>query len=256
MIAAIVLAKGDSNRIPKKNMKKFCGRPLVGWTIEQCLCSKLIDITAVSTDCPDVKEYALSMGAIVIDRPYELTLTPANQAAAHALGELKKAGHTIDTVVGPLPTSPVRLPHDIDGLVSLHLTVGWDLAASCCEQLETIAYKKTNGVWAKTVIFDKHHGHYVDGGGMQCANVTWYLEYLKKVPMTDEEYDTKVQEQIAGKADHGFVLEQPWYVMKEWQTPELDLPEHWGVAEAVMNEYILKPYGVHCYKEYKHGKKN
>ena len=247
MIAAIVIAKGDSNRIPKKNMKDFCGRPLCGWTIEQAVSSRLVDLVAVTTDSPEVKEYAQSLGVVVVDRPYELTLTPANQAVVHAVKHLEKWGAEIDTILAPLPTSPIRLPWDMDDLISTYLAGTHPTASAVCEQLETIIYEK-HGTAMKTLIWAKNHEYYVDGGGMSCSNRDWYEELNNKIPETDLEYDKMVKE--AGVPyDFGFT------VLKEWQTPELDLPEHWGMAEAAMRHYILEPMGENCYKEYKHGKK-
>ena len=43
IIDAIILARGGSKGIPKKNIVDFCGKPLIAWTIEQCLSSKHIN---------------------------------------------------------------------------------------------------------------------------------------------------------------------------------------------------------------------
>ena len=42
-IDAIILARGGSKGIPGKNIIDFCGKPLLAWTIEQCLNAKLIN---------------------------------------------------------------------------------------------------------------------------------------------------------------------------------------------------------------------
>jgi len=49
-IVAIILARGGSKSIPKKNIIDFCGKPLIAWTIEQTLQSKHIKEVYVSTE--------------------------------------------------------------------------------------------------------------------------------------------------------------------------------------------------------------
>ena len=50
MKAAIILARGGSIGLPKKNILTFCGKPLISWTIQHCLKSGIEDVY-VSSDC-------------------------------------------------------------------------------------------------------------------------------------------------------------------------------------------------------------
>ena len=50
----IILARGGSKGIPKKNIIDFCGKPLIAWTIEQCLASKNINKVWVSSDSEEI----------------------------------------------------------------------------------------------------------------------------------------------------------------------------------------------------------
>ena len=249
MIPAIILAKGESNRIPRKNMKLFCNEPLVYWSIEQARNSKLVDAVAVSTESEEIKQIAKLMGCIIIDRPKKLTACIANHAIVHAINYLRETWDFRD-VVTLLPTSPVRLPHDIDGLIATHITSNNVNSASYCEQLETNIWEKVSGNRIQLKLWSKHHEYLIDGGGMSCSNVDWYLEYSKRIPFLDAEFDADPFKYDAPQSTA--------YVMKEWQTVELDLPEHWGITECVMQKYILGPLGRNCYKRYKeidHGTK-
>ena len=49
-IIAVIPARGGSKRIPKKNIIDFMGKPMIAWTIEAALKSKLFDRVIVSTD--------------------------------------------------------------------------------------------------------------------------------------------------------------------------------------------------------------
>ena len=70
---AIIPARGGSKRIPRKNIKDFCGKPMIAWSIEAALASGCFESVVVSTDDPEIAEIALAWGATVpFMRPAEL----------------------------------------------------------------------------------------------------------------------------------------------------------------------------------------
>lgn len=62
---AIITARGGSKRIPRKNIKDFLGKPIIAYTIETALKSKLFSEVMVSTDNDEIAEIAKSYGASV-----------------------------------------------------------------------------------------------------------------------------------------------------------------------------------------------
>ena len=64
-IIAIITARGGSKRIPKKNIKNFCGKPIIAYSIEAALKSELFDEVMVSTDDLEIVEVAKKYGANV-----------------------------------------------------------------------------------------------------------------------------------------------------------------------------------------------
>ena len=62
---AIIPARGGSKRIPKKNIKLFHGKPLIAYSIEVAIKSKLFDKVIVSTDDEEIAKIARSYGADV-----------------------------------------------------------------------------------------------------------------------------------------------------------------------------------------------
>ncbi len=52
--AAIIPVRGGSKRLPRKNVKMFCGHPLMAWAITQAKCSKNIDEVYVTTDDDEI----------------------------------------------------------------------------------------------------------------------------------------------------------------------------------------------------------
>jgi N-acylneuraminate cytidylyltransferase len=62
---AIITARGGSKRIPNKNIKEFCGKPIISYPIEAAISSGVFDEVMVSTDSVEIADIALSYGAKV-----------------------------------------------------------------------------------------------------------------------------------------------------------------------------------------------
>lgn len=62
---AIITARGGSKRIPRKNIREFCGKPIIAYSIEAALESKMFDIVMVSTDDVEIADIARRYGAEV-----------------------------------------------------------------------------------------------------------------------------------------------------------------------------------------------
>ena len=56
---AIITARGGSKRIPKKNIKEFCGKPIIAYSIEAAFASKIFTEVMVSTDDPEIADIAI-----------------------------------------------------------------------------------------------------------------------------------------------------------------------------------------------------
>ncbi len=115
---AIIPARGGSTRIPRKNIVDFLGKPLIAWTIELSLKSKLFDRVFVSTEDEEIAKISKSFGAEVpFLRPKELalTFTPGMPPIIHFVSELIKTSYTPLIVATLLCTNPLRTIKDIAG---------------------------------------------------------------------------------------------------------------------------------------------
>ena len=65
MNIAIIPARGGSRRIPRKNIKKFNGKPIIYWSIKCALQTKLFDQVIVSTDDKEIAKISKKFGAKV-----------------------------------------------------------------------------------------------------------------------------------------------------------------------------------------------
>jgi CMP-N,N'-diacetyllegionaminic acid synthase len=121
-IIAIIPARAGSKGLPNKNIRMFCGKPLIGWTIEAGLSSQYIDELIVSTDSQEIAEVARELGAVVpFIRPSELATDIATSMSVidHALNFYKKTfDRTFDYIVLLEPTSPLRTTSDIDDAIA------------------------------------------------------------------------------------------------------------------------------------------
>ncbi|MDA3909473.1 MAG: pseudaminic acid cytidylyltransferase [Sulfurimonas sp.] len=107
---AIIPARGGSKRIPRKNIKDFFGKPLIAYSIETALKSKLFDKVIVSTDDEEIARIAKKYGAEVpFMRPKELSddFTGVGAAVGHALKWLKENGQDYDFYCLIYATAPL-----------------------------------------------------------------------------------------------------------------------------------------------------
>ena len=110
---AIVPARGNSKGIPRKNLRSVGGRPLLWYTIEAAVGTGLFDEIVVSSECPEILEYAVGLGAVPCRRPAHLAEDDVHSVHV-VLDIIERRELAADTVVTMLlPTSPLRTAHDI-----------------------------------------------------------------------------------------------------------------------------------------------
>ena len=107
---AIIPARGGSKRIPRKNIKDFYGKPLIAYSIEVALKSKLFDKVIITTDDEEIATIAKSYGAEVpFLRPKELSddFTGTQDVINHTLDYLEKNNEEYDYVCTIYATAPL-----------------------------------------------------------------------------------------------------------------------------------------------------
>lgn len=122
MNVAIIPARGGSKRISRKNVKDFCGKPMIAWSIEAALASKCFDQTIVSTDDAEIADVARKWGATVpFMRPTKLSddYTGTLPVMRHAVEWLSEHGTPVDYACCLYATAPFVSPDD--------LQKGWEL---------------------------------------------------------------------------------------------------------------------------------
>jgi N-acylneuraminate cytidylyltransferase len=89
MKVAIIPARGGSKRIPRKNIREFCGKPMIVWSIEAARNCGIFDRIIVSTDDPEIREIANANDA---ESPF---VRPTELANDHA-GTMPVIRHAVD----------------------------------------------------------------------------------------------------------------------------------------------------------------
>jgi CMP-N,N'-diacetyllegionaminic acid synthase len=114
-IKSIILARGGSKGVPKKNIIDINGKPLIYYSIKASIDS-IVDETWVSTDCQEIKSVSLSFNAKVLDRPMNLSddFASSESALLHFAENVD-----FDYLVFIQPTSPMILSDDINGGIEL-----------------------------------------------------------------------------------------------------------------------------------------
>ena len=105
----IIPARGGSKRIPRKNIKDFCGKPIIAYSIEAAMASQLFDVVMVSTDDEEIRQVAIQYGAEV---PFLRSEDNANDMATTAavleevLTKYKGLGKEFSHACCLYPTAP------------------------------------------------------------------------------------------------------------------------------------------------------
>lgn len=106
---AIITARGGSKRIPRKNIKEFCGKPIIAYSIEAALKTELFDEVMVSTDNEEIAEVARHYGAKVPFMRSEATsgdYATTEDVLLEVLDQYRNMDKSFDMVCCILPTAP------------------------------------------------------------------------------------------------------------------------------------------------------
>lgn len=136
-VLAIIPARGGSKRIPKKNIKKLGGKPLIGYTIDAATNSKRLDDVVVSTENKEIFDICYKYGTKVLERP-EILATDWAKSIDVILDVLTK--EECDVVVLLQPTCPFRTSQDIDDAIKL-------FQKNKCDSVISMAEAGANQCW-------------------------------------------------------------------------------------------------------------
>ena len=128
---AIITARGGSKRIPRKNIRYFLGKPIIAYSIDVALKSKVFNEVMVSTDDEEIAEIAEKYGAKV---PFKRSDETSNDIATttdvilEVLSEYQKRGSNFEYACCIYPTAPFIQPENIKSGLFKMLELGAEVA--------------------------------------------------------------------------------------------------------------------------------
>ena len=221
---ALIPARGGSKEIPSKNLKLFCGKPLIAWTIEQLLLSGIKDVY-VSTDSEEIGEVSRGFGASVIWRPAELAKDSATSESAllHAVAEVGLDHDQL--IVFAQATSPLRPLNIISEAIDY-------FADSACDSVYSAVRLDDLTVWIDSDgIITPHLG--ADSGNRPSRQMrkATYVE-------TGSFYLTLASSLIESRSRVSGLIKP--FIVPNWTLHELDSPHDWDWMEKLMNNLVIE----------------
>lgn len=141
---AIIPAKGVSERLPRKNLRSFLGRPMLEYTIRAALESQIFENVVVSSEDDEIGVIAVNCGAEFYRRPLELTRPTATtaQVTSHVINENRLKGNNPAMVCQLMPNCPLRNSTDI--IEHVRLFIGREESF----QVSVVPYVFVSPMWA------------------------------------------------------------------------------------------------------------
>jgi CMP-N,N'-diacetyllegionaminic acid synthase len=222
-VIAIILARGGSKGIPRKNVLDFAGHPLLAWTVIQAKLSSEVDEVYLSSDSDEILEIGERYGANTIKRPDSIAGDSAKseEAIIHALSIL---GSSQEIIIMLEPTAPLRKANDIDNCIKMFRNKNWDSCFSGALLQDFLLWKKDENGNLKSLNYDyrkqgprqEREPDYVENGAI----------YMFKPEIMINE-----KNRFGGKIG--------LFPNNFWQSFEIDDIEDWEFVELIFREYLL-----------------
>lgn len=132
-VLGLIPARGGSKGVPRKNTRPLGGKPLLQWTAESALASRMLSAVVLSTEDEVIASVGRTCGLTVrFRRPVELAAddTPTLDVVQHAIRSLDELGDRFDAVCLLQPTTPFRKTSEIDACVELFVASDADAVVS------------------------------------------------------------------------------------------------------------------------------
>jgi CMP-N,N'-diacetyllegionaminic acid synthase len=225
-IVSIILARGGSKGIPQKNIIEFCGKPLIAWTIENCIDAGSSSVW-VSSDSDEILEISAEYGANKIKRPDDIAgdFATSESAWLHAINYIEQAEEKIDWVVAPQVTSPLREASDISKAIILAKENIHDSFFSCSVAEDLFFWQKNNNGNLDSVNYDwRNRKRRQDIPKQFIENGSFYIFKPQVLRNTNNRFGSNI----------GIVE------MEFWKMFEIDSFDDLKMCSALMREFIIK----------------
>lgn len=219
---AFIPVRGGSKSIPLKNIKPFCGRPLVYWNVAALQRSNNIDEIVVATDSPEIKRTVISFGfdkVKVYDRKAENAVDTASTESV-MLEYIEAVAPANDTALMLVQaTSPLTETAHFEGGLMLYQSGVYDSVLSCVRNKRF--FWNDDGT-SKNYDY-RNRPRRQDFCGMLMENGAFYINSVANI--------RRDKNRLSGKIGI--------YEMPEYTATEIDEPDDWIVLENLMRCHVL-----------------
>lgn len=237
-LPAIIIARGGSKRIPRKNVKPFCGKTLVDWSIIQARASECCFPVVLSTDDDEIASIGNKYDIEVLRRPVMPDNTTGAVAYDIAIDQLRDKGYKFDAFISLLATGPLRLPWDLNIAIHMYWEFAYPVKTQLISGVEVAAafhleHAKNDYIRYNYWSIEDIEKAVIDTGLFSICDVDSYRAVLQKVN-EDSEHLKDIRNRV--KKIH------PWsvfYICKPWQWNDIDYPEDFELSEILFKHYIL-----------------
>ena len=223
---AVIPARGGSKGVIGKNIKELAGKPLIAYTIESALASKIFEKVIVSTDSEEIADIAKKNGAQVpFIRPDDLSgdMVSSDDVIIHALDFYKQQGVEFSSVCKLQPTSPLRNSEHLKEAYHLFCEKKADFLVSVCECEHSPLW---SGVLDENMGLDNFIGDNVKRVCRQELPIFYRLNGAIYMGLTKALYENR---SFLGK--NGFA-----YIMKQDVSIDIDSELDFKIDEYIMGE--------------------
>lgn len=222
MNIAFIPVRGGSKSIPLKNIKDFCGKPLVYWTVSALQETNEIDKIIVATDSEQIKQTVIDFGLSkieVYDRKPENAIDTASTESV-MLEYINAANLPEDTVFMLVQaTSPLTQAKDFSAGLKMYSSREYDSILTCVRNY--CFYWNDDGT-PKNYDY-KNRPRRQDFHGTYMENGAFYISTVKSIKESENRLSGKI----------GI------YEMPEYTAVEIDEPDDWAILENLMQRHIL-----------------
>jgi pseudaminic acid cytidylyltransferase len=228
MNIAIIPARGGSKRIPRKNIKEFCDKPMIAYAINAAKESGLFEHIVVSTDDEEIAQIARAWGAETpFVRPSELAndYTATVPVIGHAIESCRTLGWTFDQVCCIYPGVPFIRIDDLRGALALmnnseadYCFPVADYPSAIQRALKLLSNGKTQPFYPE---FEKTRTQDLESAYYDAGQFYW----------------GKAEAWLSNPKVHSNGL---GYIIPNWRVVDIDTPEDWTRAEIMAP--IIKGY--------------
>ena len=221
-VIAFIPVRGGSKSIPLKNIKEFCGKPLVYWSTSALENAKHIDKIVIATDSEQIKETVLAFNfnkIEIFDRSKESATDTASTENV-MIEYIDKANVSdSDLLILVQATSPLTQTKHIEEALSIYFNGKYDSMLTCVRNYRF--FWNSDGT-SKNYDY-RNRPRRQDFSGELMENGAFYINTIDNIK--------KHRNRLSGKVGV--------YEMPEYTSFEIDEPDDWAILENLMYKYVL-----------------